>query len=305
MANNRFDVLAAPNIGGVTDVWGPWQTADSALFTGPDQTATIKLDFSSISDAPSAFMVEYRYFLEGQLVIRKEPIVGSGSIEFVAGGDEFGSAIQPAFRLQSLSLTQIVTVDPGEFVYVPREPSSSYLPPVDTTPPDNSMLDNETNLNEETTDESTENGETDFENGDAREGSTMPIDVINGDGANNTIASEIVTDGLRPGNFELSDTGITRDIAYENLVPQYTQNPDLLTFAEPLDITVQETLFANDHVGIWSATNLTGISVAAPKLINIDPVVLDMDGDGIELINFRNSVAFFDVDNDGFIENTG
>lgn len=37
----------------------------------------------------------------------------------------------------------------------------------------------------------------------------------------------------------------------------------------------------------------------------IDPLILDLDGDGIETANVDNSTAFFDLDNNGFAENTG
>jgi len=36
-----------------------------------------------------------------------------------------------------------------------------------------------------------------------------------------------------------------------------------------------------------------------------DPLVLDLDGDGIELVAQADSLAFFDMDSDGFAENTG
>lgn len=35
------------------------------------------------------------------------------------------------------------------------------------------------------------------------------------------------------------------------------------------------------------------------------PIVLDLDGDGVELVNLRESAVFFDIDADGFTENTG
>jgi hypothetical protein len=35
------------------------------------------------------------------------------------------------------------------------------------------------------------------------------------------------------------------------------------------------------------------------------PVVLDLDGDGIELVQMNQSAVFFDIDADGFLENTG
>ncbi|TAN58174.1 MAG: calcium-binding protein [Magnetospirillum sp.] len=37
----------------------------------------------------------------------------------------------------------------------------------------------------------------------------------------------------------------------------------------------------------------------------IPPLVLDLDGDGIELVSLDQSRTFFDIDNDGFLENTG
>jgi hypothetical protein len=37
----------------------------------------------------------------------------------------------------------------------------------------------------------------------------------------------------------------------------------------------------------------------------VSPLVLDLDGDGIELSSLTNSTAFFDLDDDGFYEHTG
>ena len=158
---------------------------------------------------------------------------------------------------------------------------------------DNSNLDFETNFSKGTTDSSTDNSVADFEHGTAVDGGNyqadMPINVINGDGAQNTIASEIVTDGLRPGNFELSGTGEFRELT-----------------DKVLNLTLNEELHINDAgARIWSAINLTGISATAPKLVNVDPLVLDIDNDGVELISFDDSIAFFDVDNDGYVESTG
>jgi Ca2+-binding RTX toxin-like protein len=41
------------------------------------------------------------------------------------------------------------------------------------------------------------------------------------------------------------------------------------------------------------------------NLAEIDPLVLDLDGDGIELTPFANQYLFFDIDNDGSQERTG
>lgn len=54
-----------------------------------------------------------------------------------------------------------------------------------------------------------------------------------------------------------------------------------------------------------AVSDLTSIFLGGNFLTNIDPIVLDLDGDGIELISFEDSSVVFDVDNDGFIENTG
>jgi Ca2+-binding RTX toxin-like protein len=39
--------------------------------------------------------------------------------------------------------------------------------------------------------------------------------------------------------------------------------------------------------------------------INIDPIVLDLNGDGVQLISYENSSVVFDVDNDQYAERTG
>lgn len=33
---NKTTVWAPPNVGGVTDLWGPWQSANTAIFTTPE-----------------------------------------------------------------------------------------------------------------------------------------------------------------------------------------------------------------------------------------------------------------------------
>jgi hypothetical protein len=50
--------------------------------------------------------------------------------------------------------------------------------------------------------------------------------------------------------------------------------------------------------------SLNGVAGTNP-VRRVDPLTLDLDGDGIELINLSNSTAFFDLDADGFKENVG
>ena len=37
----------------------------------------------------------------------------------------------------------------------------------------------------------------------------------------------------------------------------------------------------------------------------VPPIIIDLDGDGVELVSLANSTAFFDIDKDGFRENMG
>jgi murein DD-endopeptidase MepM/ murein hydrolase activator NlpD len=43
----------------------------------------------------------------------------------------------------------------------------------------------------------------------------------------------------------------------------------------------------------------------ADAKLPVDPLVLDLDGDGLELIALADSSAFFDLDGNGFVEHTG
>jgi RHS repeat-associated protein len=66
-------------------------------------------------------------------------------------------------------------------------------------------------------------------------------------------------------------------------------------------------LFGQSISGLSSISGFfKGVNISW-KLIKqlISPLVLDLDNDGIELISLENSTAFFDLDADGFAENTG
>ncbi|MEP3297862.1 MAG: hypothetical protein ABJO27_15555 [Pseudoruegeria sp.] len=45
------------------------------------------------------------------------------------------------------------------------------------------------------------------------------------------------------------------------------------------------------------------LDCVSPKTSNFEPLVLDLDGNGIDLINFDNSFTYFDLDSDGYAEN--
>lgn len=61
---------------------------------------------------------------------------------------------------------------------------------------------------------------------------------------------------------------------------------------------------AFDFARIYQAKDLHGTR-AWRRLRQISPLVLDMDGDGIELVALSDSKAMFDLDRDGFAQHTG
>ena len=161
----------------------------------------------------------------------------------------------------------------------------------------NQYLDNDTNFSKGTTDSSTDNDDADFENGTARDGgnhsSNMPVDVINGDGWTNTVASSVVTDDYSPGRIEINETqehmDFVRDVSLAISIVEFNAQPAL----------------PGSHINLEFHSKYASAIGGAVLLRNVDPLVLDMDGDGVELISFEDSLAFFDVDNDGVLENTG
>lgn len=111
--------------------------------------------------------------------------------------------------------------------------------------------------------------------------------ILNEDGAFNSLPAGIVTDNYRPGAGTLVFDGLSGDIK--------------------IDI---DLIFDSFQSGIADAVNssvswFTGLVSDWASTLNVDPLVLDMDGDGVELVSYENAIALFDVDDDGFIEKTG
>ena len=131
-----------------------------------------------------------------------------------------------------------------------------------------------------------------------------PIENINGDGIVNVAPWLIAGDGYRPGNQELSSysnfsTQLNVDFARldqlsAQLSRQQNQPQPNLPDVSKLNFQLQNPL-----------ANLTNNSINARTFLNIDPVVLDLNGDGVKLTSYNNSEVTFDVDNDGMQERTG
>ena len=71
-------------------------------------------------------------------------------------------------------------------------------------------------------------------------------------------------------------------------------------------------IVANGEAGYTAGIDIGPIeaktedSVSGSKtLIDLDPIVIDLDGDGVELVGLDQSSAFVDVDKDDYQENTG
>ena len=169
-----------------------------------------------------------------------------------------------------------------------------------TATPDNSWFDYDNVFTGGVGDYSSDNGVADFSNGLWLEGGNyqgwMDPTILNGDGWYNTFTAGIPAQNHRPGDNTISDSLdflISLDSSF-NTIDQFLVAPP----AQGGDYFYDTPL----RIG---ASNLTSLYNAGPSLINIDPLVLDMDGDGIELVSFEDTKAAFDVDNDGFIETTG
>ncbi|GAB1256202.1 hypothetical protein NBRC116494_07040 [Aurantivibrio plasticivorans] len=173
-----------------------------------------------------------------------------------------------------------------------------------TAPGVNTVFDFFTNFAKGVVDYSSDNTSIDFENGSAIAGgvygATMPISILNGNGIHRSIPSGIVTDEFRPGAGELGLNDAFFDIL-DFTLDNISEGLKGVGSSFVSGLGVGGLAGGLIAAGASLATNL----LAGSRILqNIDPLVLDMDGDSVELISFNNSIATFDVDNDGYIEST-
>ncbi len=169
--------------------------------------------------------------------------------------------------------------------------------------PNNAFMDFQTNFLAGTTDYSLHNPEINFTNGTFLTGGnylgTMSPNILNGNGFQNVLPSSIPADDYRPGGGVLGSSN--------GFLDSFNSTLDNLSLGwSNLGSSLLDT-YSKPVGGLFTSAvqGLSNLYSSATKLLNIDPLVLDMDGDGVELVSFNNSVATFDVDNDGSLENTG
>jgi hypothetical protein len=305
MANNRIEVWAPPTIGGSKDIWGPWYKSDTVVFTTPGATSSVTLDFSTLSDAPSAFNVELRYYHKGKLVTRSEPIAGDGSVTFEVGGDVNGDAVQPYFRLQSLSVGQIVTVDPGNFSFLPgKPPESNTFAPKAPAPWEGGAL-----SNIDVSKISYRNG-FDFwlENDDYDYDRYSLL-------GNNAFANSFTSLGYSSSllnDFELDGWG---GLGYQNgFFDDYTFDfggSNYTIFGEDDTLTFGGDYFFD--LGFWGTDfsfanaldSYSFLDTFSTYQNHISPLAFDLDNDGIESTGIYDTRVYFDIDGDQFAEKVG
>ncbi|TAL43533.1 MAG: hypothetical protein EPN89_15610, partial [Methylovulum sp.] len=101
--------------------------------------------------------------------------------------------------------------------------------------------------------------------------------TLNGSGFWNTALSDIVTGGIRPGNFNVSAEG-------------------------HLWNTLDSTFMTGSNFQSFNTTTGAGLNDLTLGAINssfVDPLVLDLNGDGVHLTDFASNPVLFDIDNDG------
>ncbi len=136
--------------------------------------------------------------------------------------------------------------------------------------------------------------------GDGDWEASAPINNLNGDGLKNVAPYSIVSDQFRPGNSELSQYSnlnfeLKTDFSQlNNLNAQLNNSSNSNILNQQLNFQLQNPL-----------ADLTNNSINARTFTNIDPVVLDLNGDGVKLTSYSDSEVTFDVDNDGKQERTG
>jgi Ca2+-binding RTX toxin-like protein len=109
---------------------------------------------------------------------------------------------------------------------------------------------------------------------------------VNAATGNTAYANNLLTDGYRPGAQELAT-----EILSTSLAQNFRADPNLAS----------SPVWAPDV----KAAALNLLDTGVQRCIPTDPLVLDLNGDGVKLTNFGEAPVLFDIDHDGRKEITG
>lgn len=178
---------------------------------------------------------------------------------------------------------------------------------------DNSILDFVSNINPDSNNATKDPANDWWENSFVMTGgdwwASIPSDILNEDSYVNQAISKIPANYYRPGNEELTDDTFedilwnATDFVQENSTPipdGFYENGGF-NYDEPNYTPVPDNFYEN----FSNYGELNNLFLEIPNVENVDPLVLDLNNNGVELISFEDSNVSFDVDNDGYIENTG
>ena len=112
---------------------------------------------------------------------------------------------------------------------------------------------------------------------------SMPVSYVDGNGYWLTEPASIVSDGFRPGNLNLTAPGVDARVG-EAIRPLWG---------------------SSSLESVFTAVNLNAATRSGNESIYVDPLVLDLDGDGVSLSSYAERPVLFDIDNDGRLERTG
>ncbi|MFS2035559.1 calcium-binding protein [Polaromonas sp. CT11-55] len=105
---------------------------------------------------------------------------------------------------------------------------------------------------------------------------------------NQAAAGYAITDGLRPGNSNMGlNIGASTGVGLHVPAPGGTAGPGAIDYS-------------------LLGTGLNSAAASNFHQLPVDPLVIDLNGDGVQLTNYTDSPVLFDVDNDGgSLEQTG
>ncbi|WP_257282039.1 calcium-binding protein [Endozoicomonas sp. ISHI1] len=215
--------------------------------------------------------------------------------ESIIGVHKNNQYISTVIETEGRTLVEFVNPDTGETYYVNTktdEITQGALSNINeyTGPVDNSLLDIDTH----TTQGTSENSHFDPEQSSSLIGEgyleydsnwyALSTDsIVNDNGIHNTLIGDIIGNGLRPGNHNL------------NLEFDYGLGSAL----------EQDPLYNFDTFDDFDLGSLNSAQSNAFDTLFIDPLVLDLNGDGVQLEHFDHANVFFDIDNDGIREQSG